>query len=428
MNSFLSLGLAAIAGFAMGRLMNKIKVPAVAGYVLIGFILGKSILGVFSGPKFDFLSVEVITPLALSFIAFSIGSELQWGSLKELGKTIILISICEAFGAFILVGVSSYFLLPHFMKNGNNFQYASVALLLAAVASATAPAATMMVLHEIKAKGDLTKTLMAVVAIDDAIALILYGFSSSIAKSFLSVQQETITPSIFAGRFWSDTMVRMILVPLKEITLAILLGIVSGAILSLFITKFRDNEDLLIVTTGILIITAGISLMAHFDELLACMALGIVLSNVTPLSSLKVFRMTNNVAPPIYCMFFVLAGAHLRIGLIREIGLLGICYILMRILGKILGAYFGAWISNAPKVVQKYLGFGLLSQIGVAVGLAMIIRQDFQNFAIGAKMSTWIINILLFTTLFTEIIGPICTKYAVVKAGEAERSKTARKS
>ncbi|MGA1865696.1 MAG: cation:proton antiporter [bacterium] len=426
MNSFLSLGLAAIAGFAMGRLMNKIKVPAVAGYVLIGFILGKSILGIFSGPKFDFLSVEVITPLALSFIAFSIGSELQWGSLKELGKSIIMISIFEAFGAFVLVGISSYFLLPYFMKNSNNFQYASVALLLAAVASATAPAATMMVLHEIRARGDLTKTLMAVVAIDDAIALILYGFSSSIARSFLSIQKETITSSMFAGGLWPDTLVRMILVPLKEITLAILLGIAAGAILSLLITKFRDNEDLLIITTGILIITAGISLMAHFDELLACMALGIVLSNVTPLSSLKVFRMTNNVAPPIYCMFFVLAGAHLRIGLIRQIGLLGICYLVMRILGKILGAYFGAWISNAPKVVQKYLGFGLLSQIGVAVGLAMIIRQDFQDFAIGVKMSTWIINILLFTTLFTEIIGPICTKYAVVKAGEAEKSKTVK--
>jgi Kef-type K+ transport system membrane component KefB len=166
--------------------------------------------------------------------------------------------------------------------------------------------------------------------------------------------------------------------------------------------------------------------MAHLDELLACMALGIVLSNVTPLSSLKVFRTTNNFAPPIYCMFFVLAGAHLRIGLIREIGLLGICYIIMRITGKILGAYFGAWISHAPKVVQKYLGFGLLSQIGVAVGLAMIIRQDFQNFAIGTIMSTWIINILLFTTLFTEIIGPICTKYAVIKAGEAGKSKAVR--
>ncbi len=153
MNGFLSLGLATIAGFAMGKLTNKIKVPAVAGYVLIGFILGKSILGIFSGPQFDFLGVEVITPLALSFIAFSIGSELQWGSLKELGKTIIVISICEAFGAFILVGISSYFLLPNFMKNGNNFQYASVALILAAVASATAPAATLMVLHEIRAKG-----------------------------------------------------------------------------------------------------------------------------------------------------------------------------------------------------------------------------------------------------------------------------------
>lgn len=123
MNSFLSIGVALIAGFTAGKFMNKIKVPAVAGYVLIGFILGESILGIFSGPQFDFLSVKVLTPLALSFIAFSIGSELQWRSLKGLGGAIIIISICEAFGAFLLVGTSSYLLLPYFIKDGNHFQY-----------------------------------------------------------------------------------------------------------------------------------------------------------------------------------------------------------------------------------------------------------------------------------------------------------------
>ena len=133
--------------------------------------------------------------------------------------------------------------------------------------------------------------------------------------------------------------------------------------------------------------------------------------------------MTDNLAPPIYCMFFVLAGAHLRIGLIRVIGVLGICYLVMRILGKVLGASVGARISHAPEVVQKYLGFGLLSQIGVAVGLAMIIQRDFQKFPIGTEMSTWVINILLFTTIFTEVIGPISTKYAVIKAGEAGKAE-----
>jgi Kef-type K+ transport system membrane component KefB len=410
----------------MGKLVNKVKIPAVAGYVLIGFILGESILGIFCGPRFDFLSVEVLTPLALSFIAFSIGSELQLHSLKELGKSIIVISICEAFGAFILVGLSSYFLLPYFMKNANNFQYASVALILAAVASATAPAATLMVLHETRARGALTKTLMAVVAIDDAIALILYGFSSTIAKAFLSIRQVTVASSTPASRLWVNTLTSMILIPLKDIALAILLGVLAGVILSFIITKVKYNEDLLIITIGVLLFTAGVALVFHLDELLSCMALGVVLSNIIPIASLKAFRMTNNVAPPIYCMFFVLAGAHLRIELIRIIGLLGICYILMRISGKILGAYFGARISHAPKVVQKYLGFGLLSQIGVAIGLAMIVRKDFQDFAIGAKMSTWVINILLFTTLFTEIIGPVCTKYAVIKAGEAGKAKAVK--
>jgi len=423
MNAFLSVGVAAIAGFTMGKVMNKIKVPAVAGYVLIGFIFGGSILGVFQGPRFEFLSAEVLTPLALSFIAFSIGAELQWHSLKELGKSIILISIFEAFGAFVLVGLTTYTLLPYFMKNGNSYQYASIALILAAVASATAPAATLMVLQETRAKGDLTKTLMAVVAIDDAIALILYGFSSAIAKSLLSIQQIGETVSRSTNQFWFNTVKHMIFVPLKELTLAVLIGIVAGVILSLIIPKVSDSRDLLIITVGILLCTTGAAVILHLDELLSCMALGVVLSNSIPRMSSRAFRLTDSMSPPIYCMFFVLAGAHLRIGLIRVIGVLGICYVVMRISGKILGAYFGALISNAPKVVRKYLGLGLLSQIGVAIGLAMIVRQDFQNFAIGAEMSTWVINILLLTTIFTEIIGPLCTKYAVTKAGEAGKAK-----
>lgn len=423
LNGFFSLGLAAIAGLTMGRIMNRFKVPAVAGYVLIGFVLGESILGIFRGPQFELLSVEVLTPLALSFIAFSIGSQLQAGSLKRLGKAIALISICEACGAFILVGISSCFILPLVMKNGNWYQYISIALVLAAVASATAPAATLMVLQETRARGDLTKTLIAVVAIDDAIALILYGFSSAMAKAFLSMQYATGTASLSSNRAWSAMIKAMILVPLKDIILAVMIGVAAGAVLSLLVPRIEDNTDLLIATVGILLATTGITLLLGLDELLACMALGIILSNALPHASRRVFQMTDMLAPPLYCMFFVLAGAHLRIGLIQVIGWLGLCYLVMRILGKVLGAYVGAWLSHAPETVKKYLGFGLLSQIGVAVGLAMIIRRDFQKFPIGSEISTWVINILLFTTIFTEIIGPISTKYAVIQAGEAGRAE-----
>jgi len=427
LNGFLSLGLAAIAGVSVGRLMNRLKVPAVAGYVLIGFICGESILGIFQGPQFELLSVEVLTPLALSFIAFSIGSQLEAASLKRLGKAITLISICEACGAFILVGISSYFILPWVMKNGNWYQYISTALVLAAVASATAPAATLMVLNEIKARGDLTKTLIAVVAIDDAIALILYGFSSAMAKAFLSMQYAAARGSTsLLARFWPTVLHSMILTPLKDITLAIVIGVVAGAAMSFAVLRINDRTDLLIAAVGILLATAGVTLLLGLDELLACMALGITLSNAIPHASRRVFQLTDMVGPPIYCMFFVLAGAHLRIGLIRIIGWLGLCYLVMRILGKVLGAFVGAWLSHAPKVVQKYLGFGLLSQIGVAVGLAMIIRRDFQKFPIGSQMSSWVINILLFTTIFTEIIGPISTKYAVIKAGEAGVAESTR--
>ena len=245
MNGFFSLGLAAIAGVSVGMLMNKVKVPAVAGYVLAGFILGESILGIFQGPQFNLLSADVLTPLALSFIAFSVGSQLQVDSLKRLGKAITVISICEASGAFILVLISSYFVLPYVMKNGNQYQYISIALVLAAVASATAPAATLMVLNETRAKGDLTKTLIAVVAIDDAIALILYGFSSAMAKALLSMQQLRGVggaASSSSASFWSGILKSMVLIPLKDITLAIVIGIAAGAILSFATTRIHGQD------------------------------------------------------------------------------------------------------------------------------------------------------------------------------------------
>lgn len=402
MNSLVVLGIATLAGLFAGYIFNKAKIPMVAGYVVVGVLLGSSVLGIFTPQILG--QVSIVSSLALSFIAFVIGEELEFNSIKRLGKSIILISVFEALAAFILVAAVMQFWLHklHF------------SLLMGAVASATAPAATLMVLRETHAKGVLTTTLMAVVAIDDAIALILYSFAASIAKSLMLHSNNGFTTSA------------ILLKPGIEIIGSLGLGIGCGFLLSYFAKKAKNQNDLLLLLVGFVLLNTGTAKYFHFSELLANMSLGITLCNRLPGLSRRIFNLTTVITPPLYCMFFVLAGAHLQINLITNIGLLGLVYTLTRIVGKVGGAALGGIISKAPEMVRKYLGFGLLSQIGVAVGLAIMISYEFpvnKYGQEGLQMSTLIINILLFTTIITEVVGPLMTKYAVIKSGESKLEK-----
>jgi Kef-type K+ transport system membrane component KefB len=393
----LILGVISFLGLLSGRLLRYIKVPAVVGYVLSGIILGTSVVGWLNPEVLD--SLSLVNELALGFIAFTIGAELEWGAIKRLGTCIISISIGEALGAFILVTLGMYLMLGKL----------PLALILGAVASATAPAATMMVLQEIKAKGILTSTLIAVVAIDDALALILYGFASSMARVLLNINEHLGLKNMLIG-------------PGEEILGALAIGIFIGLLLSAIVKKTTSPSELVILVVAAVFINSGLAQTFHFSALLADMALGATLANLAPRSRRRVFSSIESLTPPIYCMFFVLAGARLQVNLITQVGLFGLVYILARIVGKVGGAFFGATISRVPQVVRNYLGFGLLSQIGVAVGLAIIVAHDFPAHIYGKageQISLWVINILLFTTVITEVIGPLLTKYAVTKAGES---------
>ncbi len=397
-NILLSLGIVSLLGLISGKLVNRIKVPAVAGYVLIGVILGGSVIGWLKPQFLD--SLGLINELALGFIAFTIGAEMEWGLIKKLGAGIISIGIAEAFGAFALVSIGMY------LRTGK----LPLALILGSVASATAPAATMMVLQEVRAKGVLTSTLIAIIAIDDAIALILYGFASSIAKSLLDAHAAV-------------SLMKMFVNPMVEILGALAVGISIGYLLSYAVKKVTLSNDLIILVVSVVLINSGLAQVFHFSELLADMALGATLVNKVPGLSRRVVSSLEPITPAIYCMFFVLAGARLQLNLITQIGLLGLVYVLTRIEGKVGGVYVGATLSHSPAVVRKYLGFGLLSQIGVAVGLAIIVAHDFPAAVYGeagAQLSLWVINVLLFTTIITEIIGPMLTKYAIIKAGESK--------
>ncbi|MCT4565972.1 MAG: cation:proton antiporter [Maledivibacter sp.] len=387
MNPFIVLGIALIVGVLFGKFLNKLKIPAVAGYIIAGLLLGKSGFDIISSGFIEDLSF--ISDFALGIIAFNIGSELELSVIKKLGKSIFIIAICEALGAFILVtGIT--FLITKDM---------AIALILGAVSSATAPAATVMVLREYNANGPLTSTLLGVVAVDDAICLMIYAIASSIAKVF--IKHEVIT------------LYKVVVYPVQEIILSIIVGGIIGILLAYLIKISTKEMEMISFIIGIIILTDGIATMLTLSPLLTSMSLGIMVANISS-NHKRAFSSIERFSPPIITVFFILAGARLDISLIPKIGLIGIAYLILRITGKIAGASLGGVISKASDTVRRYIGLGLLSQVGVAVGLAIVVNREFA----GTKLGNIVITILLATTIITEIIGPVATKYAIIKAKE----------
>lgn len=389
MNSFISLGVAIILGIILGQATNRFKIPAVAGYIIAGLIIGISGFKIVNAQMIEELSF--ISDFALGIIAFNIGSELEVSVIRKLGKPIFIIASFEALGAFILVTLIMLLLTKDLPTS----------LILGAVASATAPAATIMVLKECKAKGPLTSTLLGVVAVDDAICLMIYSIASSIAKVFL--KNETLT------------MYKILFHPLAEIVLSLFLGTVLGIILTYLLGKSKKSGELLTFVIGIIIINIGISLRYNLSPLLSSMTIGVMVANISSYSR-KAFSSLESFSAPIIAAFFILAGSRLDISLLPQIGLVGAAYLLFRILGKLMGATLGGIVSNAPSTVKKYIGFGLFSQVGVAVGLAIVVSREFQ----GTNLGSLVITVLLGTTIITELIGPISTKNAIIKAKEAK--------
>lgn len=387
MNPFIILGIALIVGIIFGKIMNKFKVPAVAGYILGGLLLGTSGLNILNGASIEQMSF--LSDFALCIIAFNIGSELELSVIKQLGKSIFIIAFFEAFGAFLLVTCASYVITRD----------PAISLILGSVSAATAPAATVMVLRELNAKGPLTSTLLGVVAVDDAICLVIFAMSASVAKVFIN--HDTIT------------LQKVLILPIQEILFSVLVGAALGLFLSILIRYSKRDSELLPFIIGALLILNGFASHFELSPLLCAMSMGVIVANISP-QKIKAFTLLEHFAPPIVTAFFVLAGARLNIGAIPQIGILGIAYLLFRIIGKIAGASIGATLSNAPHSVKKYIGYGLLSQVGVAVGLAITVNREFPNNEIG----TIVVTILLATTIITEIVGPIATKHVILKSGE----------
>ena len=387
MNTLLTLGVIFLSALVLAKVVDKIKLPSVTAYLLLGLLIGYSFFNII--PNELIKATDLISNIALGFIAFSIGRNFSFDTFKRIGKSIMWISILEASGAWLTVTILFFLLLK---------QPIYISLLFGAISAATAPAATVMVVREYKARGNFTNVLLGVVAIDDAWCLIIFSISLAVAKA-LNI------PGV------NPHLIRVIFSSIKEIFGALILGGIVAFIMSVLIKHIRTQTEFLIYTLGFVLLNTGLAILLHFSVLLSNMFLGTVIININRTSD-KFFDTLSSIDSPIYLLFFVLAGANFELSALKNIGLLGICYIIFRVSGKALGGFLGGQISQAPENVKKYIGLGLIPQAGVALGCALIAKANFPS------VGRFVFNTIVATTIIYEIIGPICTKLALQKAGD----------
>ncbi|MCR5284380.1 MAG: cation:proton antiporter [Treponema sp.] len=393
----LLLGIILFAGAAGGWLFQKLKIPQVVGYIVTGILIGSSGFHILEPNVIA--ALDPISTVALSFIGFLIGGELKLGTIKKYGKQFISILLFESITPAIIVSGLVTLIVFLFTKD---FTHAiSLGLILGAICSATAPAATTDVLVEYRTRGPLTTTVYGIVAMDDAVALILYTIASTI-----------VTPLI--GGHTLSFGVQLLNIA-KDIFGSILLGGAVGFILMLITRRILDKDArVLTFSLGCLFLSTGICNVLGLDNILAAMSLGFVMVNFSTPKAKNIFSLVEKYTPPIYVLFFVLVGSKLNIWIITPfLGLIAVIYVLGRTFGKTIGSILGAALTKAPKSVQKYLPFCLLSQAGVAIGLSIAAGNDFSD-SIGPE----ILLIITATTFIVQLIGPVFVKIGVTKAGE----------
>ena len=386
MDVLFKLGIVVFVGLLGGRLASHLKLPNVSGYIIAGLLIGPSFINLIkSGEAGQF---DIINELALAAIAFSIGSEFLLKDLKKTGADVLLIAVAEVIGAYVVVFGTMYFVFKQ------PFEFS---LVIASMSAATAPAGILMVIRQLKANGPLVRTILPVVAIDDALGIMVFGISLSIAKLTSGVG--------------SYSILKIVGTPILEIVGSILLGAILGFILSYIAPKSKSREEQLSITVGFIILASGMSNYFNLSPLLTCMMMGAMLINLMQ-NSHRVFNLVNDFAPPIYLLFFTIAGASLDLSILATVGAIGVGYIFARAAGKILGASIGAKAVKAPDKVVKYLGMSLLTQGGISIGLSIIVAKQLPQF------SDSIITVILFSVLVFEIMGPILAKIGITKAGE----------
>ncbi|MCF7873420.1 MAG: cation:proton antiporter [Candidatus Omnitrophica bacterium] len=383
----LSLAVIFIAGFFLSKIVAKLKIPTITTYVILGILLSPNLLGVIS-PKILDVS-DIFSNIVLGIIAFSLGRSLSLNIFRRIGKAVTAISLSASLIPWILVSVVLWVVFK---------QPFVVALVFGAIAAATDPATTVAVTQEYKSKGMFTDTLLGIVAVDDLWALIIFGFSFALAQASF-VQEATSFP-----------VLKELLVALGEIGGSLLIGVLVAFIFNFFLRFVRNARDRLIYSLGFLFLAIGLAIVLKMSILLSCMFFGAFFVN-TNLSNNHIFETISDITPPLYLVFFVLAGAQLNFSVFAAaIYLIGAIFIL-RILGKIIGAFFGAKITKSSANIQKYMGMALLPQAGVALGCALVAKHHLDN-----SWGDLILTATVGTTVFFELFGPLITKRSLVKS------------
>ena len=411
MEHLLAIGIAMLAGLMLTRLPKRFNLPDVTSYLIAGLLVGPLALGLLKIPGLGFSSFEfveemgLICDVALGFIAFSIGNEFRLEDLKHIGRQATIIAIFQAITATVFVDLGLFLL--HLVV-GSEILPVSTCLILGAIATATAPAATIMVINQYKAKGPLTSILLPIVALDDAVGLIVFAVSTGIAKALNS---------------GSISIVSVIVNPLVEIICSLALGAGMGWLFSYMERFFHSRSKRLSLTVCFVFLCTALSKMElalggieiGFSPLLVCMMCGTIFCNACDFSEEIMYR-TDRWTAPVFVLFFVLSGAELDLRVFQNVAVVGIglVYILTRSAGKILGAHYSAKAVHCDPNICKYLGITLLPQAGVALGMSVTVAAQF-----GAEGAI-IRNITLFSVLIYELVGPIMTKIALTAAGEIE--------
>ncbi len=403
------LGVGAFGGILGASLFQHFRIPQVVGYIAIGLLIGRSGLGIV-GPE-DIVALGLFNLFALGLIGFMVGGELRLGTLQRYRKQFVSILLGEGLGAFFLTGLLTGAAVWFLTRDGAISLAAGI--VFGAIASATDPASTIDVLWEYRARGALTTTLIAIVALDDALAMTLYGLGTSTAGL------------LTGGTLSLGEVVLKIGVDLLG---AILLGFLLGWLLNFIFRWMRQKEKTLGTALGAILLAIGIAVAAEMDIILATMALGVTLTNLAPRRSKELFTLAQSFSSPIYVVFFVLVGARLDIGEMPLWlwGVVGL-YVVGRSLGKIFGAGWGARIMRAPPEVQRYSGMGLFAQGGVAVGLSIMATHHLGRMTVGDSgvlLGDAIIFAVTATTLIMQLTGPPMVKLGLVLAGEVGRNVT----
>jgi Kef-type K+ transport system membrane component KefB len=398
MNDLMLIGLAVVLGTVSGHIFKTWKIPQVVGYIILGLLIGKSFLHIFEGEVVD--SLTPLVNFTLGIIGCVIGSELKGSVFKRYGSSIYTILCFEGILAFLCVCAAVTAI------TGKLY----LGLILGAIASATDPASTVSVLWEYKAKGPLTRTVTSIIALDDALALMIYGLVSVFSKTLILDQQFSWWHGVGA--------------PLMEIGLCLVLGVIAGFIFVRMIRHITEETLKIAFFLGLIAAGVGLSVLFELDLILFSMAFGATVSNMIPKFSDMLFSKIREMTTSLYILFFVSIGAQLDIHIFMNIAILSIVamYLLARSAGKIAGASFGAWITRSDPAVVRYTGVSLFAQGGVAMGLALSISHSLSlTGAEGQSVGNVIINVVAATTFVVQIAGPALVKWAVMQAKENDR-------